>query len=97
MSDVTPFSNIAALLIGCTHLLYAPFDVQSQLKFQNLEMVKRTILPKAAGSAEDASFEVVELMEGFFECVDGLIVVEETLCQKNEFCDCAEGTEHVIG
>lgn len=64
MGDVTLFSDITAPLVGGTHLLYDPFDVQSQLKLWNLEMVERTVLPKVTASANDASLIVVELSRG---------------------------------
>ena len=83
MSDVTPFSNIAAPLIGSAHFPYAPFDVQSQFKFWNLEMIERAILPKVAASAQDASFIVMELPEGFFECMDGLVVTRDVLLRRS--------------
>ena len=97
MGDVTSFSDITAPLVGGTHLLYAPFDVQSQLKLWNLEMVERTVLPKATASANNASLIVVELTKAFSERMDGLVIMKEILCEKNEFCNRVEGTEHVIG
>ena len=97
VGDVTSFSDITAPLVGqAAHFLYALSNVQSQLKLWNLEMVERTVLPKATASMKDASLIVVELAKAFSECINGLIVMKEILCQKNKFYNHAEGTEHVI-
>ena len=60
-------------------------------------MVEGTVFSLTTSGGNDSRFIVVKFVQCLIECMQGFVMEENTLGQKNELGDCLKGTKDFFG